>query len=70
MWDWNGTLFDDFELTARIAARTLETMGVPGVSGDDIRANFRRPFGDFYARLFGRPVSAREFGYILSLIHI
>ena len=64
VWDWNGTLLDDFGLTAEIAGRTLETLGVPGVTGEDIRAHFRRPFGDFYGSLFGRPVTAEEFRYI------
>ncbi len=64
VWDWNGTLLDDFELTARVAGSTLAAMGVHGLTGDDVRTHFRRPFGDFYARLFGRPVSADEFAYI------
>ncbi len=64
VWDWNGTLFDDFELTARIAGRTLASLGVRGVTGEDIRREFRRPFSAFYASLFGRPVSAEEFAFI------
>lgn len=64
VWDWNGTLFDDFELTARIAQRTLETMGVIGVTGEHIRASFRRPFSEFYAGLFGRPISPQEYAFI------
>ena len=64
VWDWNGTLFDDFDLTARIAARTFLAMGVPNVTGDDIRKHFRRPFSEFYANLIGRPVSAEEFTFI------
>ena len=60
MWDWNGTLFDDFDLTARIAGRTLAALGVPGVTGEHIRAAFRRPFSAFYASLFGRSVTADE----------
>ncbi len=64
VWDWNGTLLDDFELTARIARRTLEALGLPGVTGDAIRAHFRRPYGGFYARLFGRPVTEQELRYI------
>lgn len=64
VWDWNGTLFDDFELTARIAQRTLEKMGVSGVTGEVIRASFRRPFSEFYAGLFGRPVRPREYAFI------
>ena len=64
VWDWNGTLFDDFDLTARIADRTLTALGVPGVTGEDIRREFRRPFSQFYASLFGRPVTDAEFGFI------
>ena len=64
VWDWNGTLFDDFDLTARIADRTLTALGVPGVTGEDIRREFRRPFSQFYASLFGRPITADEFTFI------
>ncbi|MEX1335481.1 MAG: HAD hydrolase-like protein [Candidatus Limnocylindrales bacterium] len=64
VWDWNGTLFDDFDLTARIAGRTLAALGVPGVTGEHIRATFRRPFSAFYAGLFGRRVTAEEFAFI------
>lgn len=64
VWDWNGTLFDDFDLTARIAERTMAALGVPGVTGDDIRHAFRRPFSEFYASILGRPVTAEEFAFI------
>jgi phosphoglycolate phosphatase-like HAD superfamily hydrolase len=64
VWDWNGTLLDDFGLTAEIATRTLAQLGAPGITGDDIRHHFRRPFSDFYASLLGRPVSAHEFSLI------
>ena len=64
VWDWNGTLFDDFELTARIAGRTLAVLGAHEITGDDIRREFRRPFSDFYASLVGRPVTADEFAFI------
>jgi phosphoglycolate phosphatase-like HAD superfamily hydrolase len=64
VWDWNGTIFDDFDLTARIAGRTMATLGVPGVSAEDIRRAFRRPFSEFYADLVGRPVTGEEFVFI------
>ena len=64
IWDWNGTLFDDFDLTAVVAARTMERMGQPGVTAEHIRDSFRRPFSEFYARLLGRPVTAEEFTFI------
>ena len=64
VWDWNGTLLDDFDLTAQIARGTLSSLGVPGITGERIRADFKRPFSDFYASLFGRPVTDAEFAYI------
>ena len=64
VWDWNGTLFDDFDLTARIAGRTMAALGVPGVTGEDIRREFRRPFSVFYANLVGRSVTIEEFAFI------
>ena len=64
VWDWNGTLFDDFWLTARIATATLTEMGVPGISGEAVRDSFTRPFHVFYSRLLGRTVTAEEFAYI------
>lgn len=64
VWDWNGTLLDDFWLTARIANTTLAELGVPDVRMDHVRDNFTRPFSLFYTRLLGRPVTADEFSYI------
>jgi phosphoglycolate phosphatase-like HAD superfamily hydrolase len=64
IWDWNGTLFDDFELTARIAERTFAALGVSGVTGADIRAHFRRPFSEFYGSLLGRPLEPAEYAFI------
>jgi len=64
VWDWNGTLFDDFWLTARIANTTLAELGVPDLSGTAVRDSFTRPFHTFYSRLLGRPVTDEEFAYI------
>ncbi len=64
VWDWNGTLLDDFWLTARIAADTLAELGVPDLSGAVVRDSFTRPFHVFYSRLLGRPVTDAEFAYI------
>ena len=64
VWDWNGTLLDDFWLTARIVAATLATMGITGITGEHVRDSFTRPFGEFYTRLLGHPVSAEEYTYI------
>ncbi len=64
VWDWNGTLLDDFELTARIATASLADLGHPGLTRQDIREHFRRPYTAFYSSLLGRPVSADELARI------
>jgi phosphoglycolate phosphatase-like HAD superfamily hydrolase len=64
VWDWNGTLLDDFALTARIASVTLAELGVPGVTAQDVRSSFSRPFRTFYSRLLGRAVTEDEYAYI------
>ena len=60
VWDWNGTLLGDFELTASIATGPLAELGHPGLTGQDIREHFRRPYTAFYSSLLGRPVSDDE----------
>ncbi len=64
VWDWNGTLLDDFELTARTATGSLAELGHPGLTGQDIREHFRRPYTAFYSSLLGRPVSDEELARI------
>ena len=64
VWDWNGTLLDDFDLTARIAEQTLAQLGSPGITGTHVREHFTRPFSTFYSRLLGRSVTDEELDFI------
>lgn len=61
VWDWNGTLLDDFELSARVGVDSLAALGVPGLTSEDFRSAFARPFTVFYSRLMGRRISETEF---------
>jgi phosphoglycolate phosphatase-like HAD superfamily hydrolase len=42
----------------------MAALGLPGVTGEQIRREFRRPFSAFYGGLFGRPVTDVEFAFI------
>ena len=64
VWDWNGTLLDDFEITARIAIDSLAELGFSGITGDDLRDSCVRPFTEYYRRLMGRPPTSDELRYL------
>ncbi len=64
VWDWNGTLLDDFGITSRIAIASLAELGFPGITGDNLRDSFVRPFTEFYRRLMGRPPTLDELRYL------
>lgn len=61
VWDWNGTLFDDAHAVYRAACAVFAARGLPEVSLERYRAAYTRPIQVFYARLFGREVTAEEF---------
>ena len=60
VWDWNGTLLDDFEITAEVSAVMIRNAGRADVTHDDIRGAHTRPFSDFFRQLVGRDPTADE----------
>jgi phosphoglycolate phosphatase-like HAD superfamily hydrolase len=65
IWDWNGTLLDDFGLmveASQVACRRVR----PGaeVAAEVYRMHFTRPIRLFYERLLGGPVSDEEWALI------
>lgn len=54
IWDWNGTLLDDADITIQASIGWLEKMGVGGVTKAQIRHHCVRNFTDFYEPLLGR----------------
>lgn len=57
VWDWNGTLFDDFGVVNRAVNRSIAAYGAEPIDIDTHRRLFRRPLNAFYEELLGRPVS-------------
>lgn len=60
IWDWNGTLLDDFEITAEVSAIMIREAGREDVSHEDIREHHTRPFSDFFRALVGREPTEAE----------
>lgn len=64
IWDWNGTLLDDFAITARITIDALDDLGRPGVTEDDIRDHYRRPLSGYFNALLGRTALSHELDHL------
>jgi HAD superfamily hydrolase (TIGR01549 family) len=60
VWDWNGTLYDDFHVVVKAAARACASVGGPPLDAAAYRAHFTRPVQRFYAAVLGRPVPEQE----------
>jgi phosphoglycolate phosphatase-like HAD superfamily hydrolase len=60
VWDWNGTLYDDFHVVVKAAARACASVGGPPIDAAAYRAHFTRPVQQFYAAVLGRPVADKE----------
>ena len=57
VWDWNGTLLDDFHLNVAAVAEACQIADGPVVTADEYRRHFTRPITVFYERLLGHPLA-------------
>ncbi|MGL4236773.1 HAD family hydrolase [Tabrizicola sp.] len=60
IWDWNGTLLDDTDLTVRASIEWLASKGRHGLTRDDIRRHASRDFAAFFGSLLNRPLGSDE----------
>jgi phosphoglycolate phosphatase-like HAD superfamily hydrolase len=60
VWDWNGTLFDDFAVIVEATDTVLRARGFAGATVEDYRTKYRRPMRDFYSALIGRELTDAE----------
>ncbi|BCP56344.1 phosphatase [Kaistia sp. 32K] len=64
IWDWNGTLLDDFEITARITIDAMADLGVPGITPEQVRHEYRRPLKAYFSSLLGREADAAALAHL------
>jgi phosphoglycolate phosphatase len=50
-WDFNGTLFDDAQLSFEIVSKQIENRNLPKYSLEEIKSLFRFPISNFYLDL-------------------
>lgn len=60
VWDWNGTLFDDFHIVVDAVNVGIGAFGLDPIDGDGYRTHYTRPVKVFYERLAGRPITETE----------
>ena len=70
VWDWNGTLFDDFGAVASSTNTVITAAGGPFLTADEQRARFRRPIIDYYSELVSRQLTEEEFAQLDKQFHL
>jgi phosphoglycolate phosphatase len=51
IWDWNGTILDDVDVSIEAIAKVLEEKGIPVISKERYRKIFGFPISHYYKRL-------------------
>jgi phosphoglycolate phosphatase len=51
IWDWNGTLVADTQVSVNILSELLSGHGLPGISSEEYRNNFSFPIRSYYQKL-------------------
>jgi phosphoglycolate phosphatase-like HAD superfamily hydrolase len=69
VWDWNGTLLNDFHIVVESTNAAFLHAGGQPISADQHRRNFRRPIIDFYREEIGRPLAEAEFEQLNDVFH-
>ncbi len=69
IWDWNGTLFDDFDLVLRSSNAAMATVGGRALSSSEYQSQFRRPVHEFYAEVLGREFTPEQWKAMDDAFH-
>lgn len=70
IWDWNGTLFDDFDIVLSAMSSACVSAGGTTITADRYRRTFTRPIERTYERLLGRPLRAGEWERLNEQFHL
>ncbi len=69
VWDWNGTLFDDWPLLAEASSTALVAIGGEPFTEESYRTTFVRPIQAFYESQLGRSITEDEWLRIDDVFH-
>ena len=60
IWDWNGTLYDDFVVNVAAVSESCRRIGGAPIDAERYRLCYTRPITVFYERLLGRNLRPGE----------
>lgn len=69
VWDWNGTLLDDFPQVVLAADRAARDVLGRGLDADDYRRCYARPVRRLYENLVGRSLTEPEWSTLNQRYH-
>ncbi|MGH8878363.1 MAG: HAD family hydrolase [Stackebrandtia sp.] len=69
VWDWNGTLLNDFSAIVASTNDAVTRLRGQVLSAQEHRDRFYRPSIDFYSELVGRPLRPEEFAELDARFH-
>jgi phosphoglycolate phosphatase-like HAD superfamily hydrolase len=69
VWDWNGTLLDDFDIIIQATNSSCIDLLERRVGADEYRTHFARPVRLLYERLLGRALCEEEWQGINTRFH-
>jgi phosphoglycolate phosphatase-like HAD superfamily hydrolase len=69
VWDWNGTLVDDFAMILEAASSCCEWLRGTPLDADEYRTHFTRPVQTFYETVVGRRLTVAEWEQVNRSFH-
>lgn len=69
VWDWNGTVLNDFEIILRSTNASFGDHGLPAITADQYRSQIKMPIRAFYADILGREPDDQEWEALDATFH-
>jgi phosphoglycolate phosphatase-like HAD superfamily hydrolase len=69
VWDWNGTVLNDFDVAMRSTNSSFRDFGLPEITAATYRELLRTPVRSFYAAVLGRDPSDEECDFLEDSFH-
>jgi len=69
VWDWNGTVLNDFDIILRSTNDSFSDHGLPAITADQYRTQIKMPIRAFYADILGREPADDEWEALDATFH-
>ena len=69
VWDWNGTVLNDFEIILRSTNASFGDHGLPAITADQYRTQIKMPIRSFYAEILGQEPTDEEWEAMDASFH-